>query len=69
VSRWISGVPLIEVFTLPPDIWIALEKRLKTDYPNVNWKTKKTYHHTPTTTRLTDEEMKTAQGVISGVAW
>ena len=52
-----------------PDIWIPLEKKLKSDYPNVNWKTKKTYHHTPTATRLSEEEMKTADGVIQGVAW
>jgi len=50
-----------------PDITIALEKRLKSDYPNVNWKIKKTYGTDPV--RLSDEEMKTADGVVQGVAW
>jgi hypothetical protein len=50
-----------------PDITLALEKRLKMDYPNVNWKTKRTYVTDPIP--LTDEEMKTADAVIQGVAW
>ncbi|OGO39301.1 MAG: hypothetical protein A2147_05530 [Chloroflexi bacterium RBG_16_57_8] len=50
-----------------PDITLALEKKLKRDYPNVNWKTKRTYITDPVP--LTDEEMKTADGVIQGVAW
>jgi hypothetical protein len=50
-----------------PDIWIALEKRLKADYPNVNWKTKKTYLTNPIP--LSDEEMKTADALIQGVCW
>jgi len=50
-----------------PDITLALEKRFKADYPNVNWITKRTYVTDPV--RLTDEEMKTADGVIQGVAW
>ena len=50
-----------------PDITIALEKKLKSDYPNVNWKVKKTYGINPVP--LSDEEMKTADGLIQGVSW
>jgi len=50
-----------------PDITIPLEKRLKGDYPNVNWKIKKTYTTNPV--RLSDEEMKTCDALIQAVAW
>jgi len=50
-----------------PDITIPLEKRLKTDYPNVNWMVKKTYGTDPV--ELTEEEMKTTDALIQGVAW
>jgi len=50
-----------------PDITIPLEKRLKSDYSNVNWTQKKTYGINPV--RLSDEEMKTTDGVVLGVAW
>ena len=50
-----------------PDITIALEKQLKMDYPNINWKVKKTYGINPIP--LSDEEMKTADGLIQGVSW
>ncbi len=50
-----------------PDITIPLEKKLKMDYPDVNWKIKKTYVTNPVP--LTDEEMKTADGLIQGVVW
>jgi len=50
-----------------PDITIALERKVKIDYPNVNWKVKKTYGVAPIP--LSDEEMKTCDGVIQGVAW
>ncbi len=50
-----------------PDITIPLEKRLKTDYPNVNWTVKKTYNIMPI--RLTEEERKTTDAVILGVCW
>lgn len=50
-----------------PDITIALEKRLKNDYPDVNWKIKKTYGTNPIP--LSDEEMKTSDALIQGVAW
>ena len=57
---WIS-------ITGEPDITIPLEKRLKMDYPNVNWRVKKTYWFVQDP--LTDEEMKTADGLIQGVCW
>ena len=50
-----------------PDITIPLEKKLKSDYPNVNWTTKKTYGIAPI--QLSDEEMKTTDAVILGVCW
>ena len=50
-----------------PDITIPLEKRLKSDHPNVNWKVKKSYMPNPVP--LTDEEMKTCDAVILAVTW
>jgi len=50
-----------------PDINIPLEKRLKSDYPNVNWTVKKGY--TPTPIQLSEEERKTTDAVILGVCW
>jgi hypothetical protein len=50
-----------------PDITIPLEKKLRANYPNVNWTQKKTY--TPTPIVLTEEEMKTTDAVILAVAW
>jgi hypothetical protein len=50
-----------------PDITIALERRLKMDYPNVNWTMKKSY--TPMPVQLSEEEMQTTDAVILGVCW
>lgn len=50
-----------------PDIAIPLEKKLKSDYPGANWAVKKTYGTFPV--RLSDEEIKTTDAVIQGVAW
>jgi hypothetical protein len=50
-----------------PDITIALEKKVKSDFPEVNWKVKKTYGVAPIP--LSEEETKTCDGVIMGVAW
>jgi hypothetical protein len=50
-----------------PDITIALERKLKSDYPNVNWRIKKTYGIFPVP--LSDEEMKTADGLIQAICW
>jgi hypothetical protein len=49
------------------DIWYPLEKKLKTDYPNVNWTVKKGY--TPNPIPLSEEERKTTDAVILGVCW
>jgi hypothetical protein len=49
------------------DIWVPLEKRLKMDYPDVNWTMKKRYHIVPL--ELTEEERKTTDAVILGVCW
>jgi hypothetical protein len=49
------------------DIWVPLEKRLKTDFPDTNWTMKKGY--TPNPVRLTEEEKKTTDAVILGVCW
>ena len=50
-----------------PDITIPLEKKLRADYPNVNWTQKKSYMPNPL--QMTDEEMKTTDAVILGVCW
>ena len=50
-----------------PDITIPLEKKLKGDYPNVNWTIKKTYGIDPR--RMSEEEMKTTDAAILGVCW
>ncbi len=50
-----------------PDITIPLEKRLKGDFPDVNWTVKKTYNIVPIP--LTEEERKTTDAVILGVCW
>ncbi len=44
-----------------------LENQLRRGYPNVNWKTKKTLGLAPI--QLSDEEMKTADGLIQAVCW
>jgi hypothetical protein len=50
-----------------PDITLPLEKKLRANYPNVNWTQKKTY--APSPIQLTEEEMKTTDAVILAVAW
>jgi hypothetical protein len=63
----VDGKEIWFSITGEPDITIALERRLKMDYPNVNWKIKKTYG--PVQVPLSEEEMKTADAVIQGVCW
>ena len=46
---------------------IALEKRLKNEYPNVNWK--EIVNRGPRPIEISDEEMKTCDGMIQGVAY
>ena len=50
-----------------PDITIALERKFKSDFPGVNWRVKKTYGVAPIP--LSEEELKTCDGLILGVAW
>ena len=49
------------------DIWVPLEKKLKTEFPDVNWTVKKRYHIVPL--QLSEEERKTTDAVILGVCW
>ena len=63
----IDGKEIYFSITGEPDITIALEKKLRRDYPNINLKIKKTYGITPV--ELTDEEMKTADAVIQAICW
>jgi hypothetical protein len=49
------------------DIWVPLEKKLKSEFPDVNWTMKKTYGINPI--HLTEEEQKTTDAVILGVTW
>lgn len=63
----LDGKEIYLSITGEPDITIPLEKKLKTDYPNVNWKVKKTYTTVPV--KLTDEEMKTADALIQAICW
>jgi len=49
------------------DIWVPLEKRFKTEFPDTNWTIKKGY--TPRPVQLTEEERKTTDAVILGVCW
>ena len=50
-----------------PVIMPALVKRLRQDYPNVNWTVKDS--HETSSISMTPEEMETTDAVIQGVAW
>ncbi len=63
----LDGKTIYLSITGEPDITIPLEKKLKFDYPNVNWKIKKTYTIVPN--QMSDEEMKTADGLIQAICW
>ena len=63
----LNGKTIYFSITGEPDITIALEKKLKMDYPDVNWQIKKTYGIDPL--RMSEEEMKTADGLIQAVCW
>ena len=63
----ISGKTIYISASGEPDIMIPLERRLRSDCPNVNWKKKHTYGID--VDAMSDEEMKTADAVIQGVAW
>jgi len=61
----IDGKTIHISITGEPDITIPLEKKLRADYPNVNWTQKKSY--TPMPVQLSEEEMKTTDAVILGI--
>ena len=63
----VEGKEIYFSITGEPDITIPLEKKLRSDYPNIKLKIKKTYGITPVP--LTDEEMKTADGLIQAICW
>jgi hypothetical protein len=63
----LEGKTIYLSITGEPDITIALEKRLRSSFPKINWKTKKTYSIDPV--QMTDEEMKTCDGLIQAVCW
>ncbi len=63
----IDGKTIHFSITGEPDITLPLEKKLKADYPGTNWTMKRTYTTVPT--QLSEEEMKTTDGVILGVCW
>lgn len=63
----LDGKEIIISVTGEPDITIPLEKKLRGEYPNVNWVLKKTYGIIPV--ELSEEEMKTADGLIQAICW
>ncbi len=63
----LEGKTIYLSITGEPDITIPLEKQLRAEYPQVNWKTKKTYTITPV--EMSDEEIKGCDGVIQAVCW
>ena len=63
----LNGKTIYLSITGEPDITIPLEKRLKSKYPEINWKTKKTYTTNPV--EMTEEEMKTCDGLIQAICW
>jgi hypothetical protein len=52
-------------------LMIPLPKRLQAEYPNINWKVTYAAPHMTIagSVALTEEEMKTADGLIRGVVW
>ncbi len=63
----LDGKKIYFSITGEPDITIPLEKRLRTDFPNINLEIKKSYTIEPV--QITDEEMKTADGLIHAICW
>jgi tricorn protease-like protein len=49
------------------DVMNPLWERVQKDYPNVNWVKKQTYTTNPH--EITEEEKKTCDALIQGVAW
>jgi hypothetical protein len=63
----LDGKTIYFSITGEPDITIPLEKSLKSDFSNVNWKIKKTYSIDPV--RMSEEEMKGCDGLIQAICW
>jgi hypothetical protein len=63
----LDGKRIYFSITGEPDITIPLEKRLRSDYLNINLEIKKSYTIEPV--QITDEEMKTADGLIHAICW
>ena len=63
----LNGKKIYFSITGEPDITIPLEKRLRNDYPDINLEIKKSYTIEPV--QITDEEMKTADGLIHAICW
>ncbi len=63
----LDGKTIYISITGEPDITLPLEKKLRNDYPKINWKTKRTYTTNPV--ELTEEEMKDCDGLIQAVCW
>ncbi|MFC1920524.1 hypothetical protein ACFLYQ_02235 [Chloroflexota bacterium] len=63
----LDGKTIYLSITGEPDITIPLEKKMRSDYPNIKLKFKKTYTIEPV--RMSDEEMKTADGLIQAICW
>jgi hypothetical protein len=63
----LDGKTIHVSITGEPDITLPLEKKLKSNYPNVHWTQKKSY--TPSPVYLSEEEMKTTDAVILAVTW
>ena len=63
----LDGKEIYFSITGEPDITIPLEKKLKSDYPSVDWKIKKTYGINPLP--LSEEEMKTTDALIQAICW
>jgi len=63
----LEGKTIYLSITGEPDITIPLEKVLKVRYPQVNWKTKKTYTTNPV--ELSEEEMHNCDALIQAICW
>ncbi len=63
----IDGKTIWISITGEPDITIPLEKQLKAQYTNVDWKVKRTWSTNPIP--LSDEELKTCDGLLMAVCW
>jgi hypothetical protein len=63
----LEGKEIYISITGEPDITLPLEKKLKENYPDVNWKVKRSYMVAPV--EISEEEMKTADGLIQAVCW